>query len=200
MILRKLYNTMMGWAAQSWAPYALFFIAIIEAIVFPIPPDVILIGLVLARPKWAWFDATVCTVGSVIGGVLGYMIGYYYFDLLAEPVLNWACQYKELYCPDVFLKDIGTTFEEWGVGIVLMASVSIFPYKLITLTAGLVEMNLPAFMIASFFGRGLRFFIIAALLYKYGAAARHFIEKHLIMVFTVLCVLVLAFFTFRYIM
>ncbi len=199
-MLKKLYDFTLQLAEHPKAIWALFFIAIIESIIFPIPPDVMLIAMVLAVPAMAWRYAAVCTIGSVIGAVIAYMIGRHFFDDIADPMFHTVCNYSDKYCPEIFLPILRTKFEEWGVWLVAVGSTSIIPYKLITVTAGVAEMNLTAFIVTSIFGRGLRFFLVAGLLKHYGKPVKHFIEKHLVWVFTLCCALVTLFIVFRYVL
>lgn len=198
-MLKKLYDFTLALAEHPKAVWALFFIAAIESIIFPIPPDVMLIAMVIAVPAMAWRYAGICTLGSVFGGVIAYFIGRYFFADIAQPLFAIPCAHAEKYCPGVFMPMISRQFEELGIWLVAMSSVSILPYKLITVTAGAVEMNLAAFTLTSLIGRGLRFFVVAALLKKFGEPIKHFIEKHLVWVFTVVCVIiaVIAFFYLR---
>lgn len=187
-VLKKLYDFTLHLAEHPKAIWALFFVALIESVIFPIPPDVMLIAMVLAVPGLAWRYASVCTIGSVVGGITAYFIGRYFFNDIAEPLFSIPCAHSEKYCVDVFMPLVKTQFEQWGVWLVAMSSVSILPYKLVTVTSGAVEMNLVAFTMTSLVGRGLRFFLVAALLKRFGEPIKHFIEKHLVWVFTGCCV------------
>lgn len=189
-MLKKLYDFTLSLAEHPKAIWALFIIALVESIIFPIPPDVMLIAMVIAVPAYAWRYAAVCTVGSVVGGIAAYMIGRYFFHDIAEPLFSIFCAHNVKYCPTSFMPLVQEKFDQWGVWLVAMSSVSIMPYKLVTVTAGAVEMNLVAFTLTSLIGRGFRFFLVAALLRKFGEPIKHFIENHLVWVFTVGCILV----------
>jgi membrane protein YqaA with SNARE-associated domain len=161
--------------AQAASPYALWILALIaflESSLFPIPPDVLLIPMVLAAPRRTWLIAGVCTLSSVAGGILGYAIGALLFDGIGRPVL-------ELYG----YLDKFTAFQEsynaWGAWIVFGAGLTPFPYKVITIASGVTGLNLATFMIASVLARGLRFFLVAALLRHFGEPIRRFIERNL---------------------
>ncbi len=197
-MLKKLYHFTLNLAQHPKAVWALFFIALIESIIFPIPPDVLLIAMVIAMPVLAGRYALVCTLGSVCGGVTAYLIGRYFFNDLVEPLFAIPCDYDKKYCADVFMPMMKTQFDQWGVWLVAMSSVSIMPYKLITVTAGAVEMNLLAFVVTSLIGRGARFFIVAALLKKFGEPIREFIERHLVWVFTLVCIFVVIILAIRH--
>ena len=184
-----MYHLTLSWAEHRYAPALLFFVAFIQAIFFPIPPDVLLIAMVLAKPKRGLLYALICTLGSVAGGLGSYALGYYAFDFIALPVLDGLCPHIPKYCPQSFVPGIQEGFNAWGAWLVGFASLSIFPYKLITLTAGMVEMSLVTFTLTSFIGRGLRFFVIAILLHLYGVEVKNWIETHMTWVMTICCLL-----------
>lgn len=170
--VRKIYDSAFHLSKENGAIYWLFAIAFIESSFFPIPPDVMLIPMILAAPKKAWSIASVATVGSVIGAYLGYAIGFYFFQLIAEPLLNFY-GYLEKFNS---FKDL---YNQYGAWIVFGAGITPFPYKIITIASGVVHMNLIVFTIASIIARGMRFFLVAWLLKKYGETMREFIEKNL---------------------
>lgn len=169
---RKIYDSVFHLSKENGAIYWLFAIAFIESSFFPIPPDVMLIPMILAAPKKAWSIAGVATAGSVIGAYLGYAIGFYFFQLIAEPLLNFY-GYLEKFNS---FKDL---YNQYGAWIVFGAGITPFPYKIITIASGVVHMNLIVFTIASIIARGMRFFLVAWLLKKYGETMREFIEKNL---------------------
>ena len=161
--------------AQAEKPYALWMLALIafvESSVFPIPPDVLLIPMVLAAPGRAWLIATLCTVSSVAGGMLGYAIGALLFEAIGRPILDfygYASQFAEF----------RSAYNDWGAWIVFGAGLTPFPYKVITIASGVTGLNLVTFMIASVLARGGRFFAVAALLWWFGEPIRSFIERNL---------------------
>lgn len=171
-MLRKTYDWTMAQAARRNAVWVLAVVSFVESSIFPIPPDVLLIPMVLAAPHRAWFFALVCTVASVIGGFAGYAIGYGLYDLVAQPILAF---YGYL---DKFAA-FQAMYNEWGAWIVFGAGVTPFPYKVITIASGVTSLDIVVFGIASVLSRGLRFFIVAALLWKFGPPIRTFIEQHL---------------------
>jgi membrane protein YqaA with SNARE-associated domain len=183
--LRRMYDWTLSLAAHRHAMWALVFVAFIESSVFPIPPDVLMIAMIVARPNRAFLIAAVATVASVAGGLLGYWIGYAAFETLGRPVL-------EFYGKDAYFEEFQVNYNAWGAWAVLIAGVTPFPYKVITILSGVTSLSLPVFIVASIFARALRFFIVAALLWKFGAPIRDFIEKRLGLVFTVFMVLLLG--------
>jgi membrane protein YqaA with SNARE-associated domain len=160
-------------------------VSFIESSVFPIPPDVMLIPMVLAQRAKAWWFATIATVGSVIGGVAGYAIGYFVFETLGQPILAFYG------LTDAF-QQFAERYNDWGAWIVFIAGVTPFPYKVITIASGATQLNLAVFMIASVLARGLRFFLVAGLLYWVGQPIRAFIERRLGLVTTVFVILLLG--------
>lgn len=171
-MLRKLYDKTMALAAHRHATGALFTISFVESSVFPIPPDIMLIPMVLANRARAWFLAAVATIGSVLGGIAGYAIGYFLFEAVGQPLL-------ELYGYSAKFDDFASRYNEYGAWIVFLAGVTPFPYKVITIASGVTQLNLVVFMLASIAARGLRFFMVAGLLYLFGEPIRAFIEQRL---------------------
>lgn len=170
--VRKIYDAVFHLSKDNGAMYWLFAVAFIESSFFPIPPDVMLIPMILAAPDKAWKIASVATVGSVIGAYFGYAIGFYFFQLIAEPLLGF---YGYL---DKF-NSFKNLYNQYGAWIVFGAGITPFPYKIITIASGVVHTNLLVFTVASIIARGMRFFLVAWLLKKYGEAMREFIEKNL---------------------
>ena len=168
----KIYDAVFHLSKDNGAMYWLFAVAFIESSFFPIPPDVMLIPMILAAPDKAWKIAGVATVGSVIGAYFGYAIGFYFFQLIAEPLLGF---YGYL---DKF-NSFKNLYNQYGAWIVFSAGITPFPYKIITIASGVVHTNLLVFTVASIIARGMRFFLVAWLLKKYGEAMREFIEKNL---------------------
>ena len=192
-MLRRLYDWTMSLAQSAHALWALAAVSFVESSVFPIPPDVLLIPLIIARPERAWVIAGICTLASVLGGAFGYLIGWGFFEQIGRPVL-------EFYGKDARFEEFSTTYNAWGAWAVLIAGVTPFPYKVITILSGVTGLNFGVFMVASVLARGLRFFLIAALLKRFGEPIRVFIEERLGLVFTLFMValiggfLVLGFF------
>jgi membrane protein YqaA with SNARE-associated domain len=172
---QRAYHWTMRMAAHPKAPYALFGIALAESSVFPIPPDVMLIPMVIANPRKAWVYAAICTAGSVIGGILGYAIGYFLYETLGQWVISTyglAAQFEAY----------RAAYQEWGLWIILIKGLTPIPYKLVTIASGAAAFNFWVFIAASIVTRGARFFLVAALLYWFGEPIRDFIERRLTLV------------------
>ena len=184
-MLRSLYDWTISMSRSRHALWALAVIAFIESSVFPIPPDVLMIAMIIAAPSRAFVIASVATVASVAGGLAGYWIGYGAFETLGRPVL-------EFYGKDAYFDAFAERYNEWGAWAVLMAGVTPFPYKVITILSGATALSLPVFILASIIARALRFFIVAALLWKFGTPIRDFVERRLGLVFTVFVVLLIG--------
>ena len=174
-MLRKTYDWAMGAAARPGAERTLAVVSFTESSFFPIPPDAFLIPMVLARPDRAWRLATICTVASVLGGLLGYAIGALLFDTLGQ----WLMQTYHL---EAGFEKFKAGFDEWGVWIILAKGLTPIPYKLVTIASGWAHFNLFLFIAASVLTRGLRFFLVALLLRLFGPPIRTFIEKRLTLV------------------
>ncbi|MEK9645769.1 MAG: YqaA family protein [Alphaproteobacteria bacterium] len=184
-MIRGLYDWTMDLAARRNAVWVLAAVAFIESSVFPIPPDVLLIPMVLAARNSAWRYAAICTIASVLGGMLGYAIGTGLYEGVGRPVLEFY-GYAEKF------GDFTARYNEYGGWIVFIAGVTPFPYKVITIASGVTELDLGTFTVASVLARGLRFFVVAALLYWIGQPIREFIEKRLGLMFTLFCVLLIG--------
>ncbi|NBV62380.1 MAG: DedA family protein [Rhodobacteraceae bacterium] len=184
-MLRALYDWTMAQATHPRALWILAFVAFVESSVFPIPPDVLMIPMILARPKQAWLIALVALVASVAGGIFGYVIGAFAFDQIGAPML-------EAMGKGAAMEAFNTRFNDFGFWPVLIAGITPFPYKVITIMSGWTGLPLGTFIMTSIIARGVRFFLIAALLYKFGAPVRDFIERRLGLVFIVFVVLLLG--------
>lgn len=184
-MLRRLYDWTMCLAAGRHAGAGLAAVAFVESSFFPIPPDLLLIPMVLADRTKAWRYAVIATVASVVGGMLGYAIGAFLFDQIATPLLQFY-GYEEQF------QRFASWYNDWGAWIVFAAGVTPFPYKVITIASGATGLNFAVFMLASVVSRGLRFFIVAGLLYWVGPPIRDFIERRLGLVFTVFMVLLIG--------
>jgi membrane protein YqaA with SNARE-associated domain len=183
--MRRLYDWMMRVAGHDRAPHALFWVAFVESSVFPIPPDVMLVPMTLARRGKAWLYATICTVGSVIGGLAGYAIGYFLFEYIGQPILR-------LYGYGAKFQEAADLFNEWGVWILIAKGWTPFPYKVLTISAGAFKMSVSAFILASIVARAMRFYLVAALLFWLGEPIRDFIEQRLSLVTTAFLVLLVG--------
>ena len=191
-MIRRLYDWVMSLAAHRRAGSALFGISFVESSFFPIPPHAMLIPMVLADRSKAWRYAALATIGSVLGGLFGYLIGYALFETVGQWVLNaYGAQEK--------FQNFSAQYNDYGAWIVFIFGVTPFPYKVITIASGATQLNLAVFLLASIVSRGLIFFVIAGLLYAFGEPIRAFIEKRLGLVTTVFIVLVFGgFIALRY--
>ncbi|HEY8127113.1 MAG TPA: YqaA family protein [Hyphomicrobium sp.] len=192
-MLRGIYDWTMRMAASEKAPWALAVVSFAESSFFPIPPDVMLIPMVLSNRQKAWWYATIATIASVVGGLLGYAIGYYLYDAVGLPILRF---YGREHALDSFI----TFVQEYGVPAVIIKGMTPIPYKVVTIAAGVGKMNLLAFIGASIIARSMRFYLVAGLLYFFGEPIRSFIEGRLALVTTAFLVLLVGgFVAVRYI-
>jgi membrane protein YqaA with SNARE-associated domain len=175
-MLRNLYSRVMVLAASPNASWWLALIAFAEASFFPIPPDVMLVPMALAKPRLAWRFAAICTVASVAGGALGYLIGYYLFVPLMQTAIA-----RVLLGNDP-LGAFQVWYAKWGLGVILIKGLTPIPYKIVTIASGAAKFDFRVFMLASVITRGARFFLEATLLHFYGDPVRHFVEKRLTLV------------------
>jgi len=184
-MLRRLYDWMMRLAAGPKALPALAAVSFAESSFFPIPPDAMLLPMVLARPERAWRIAMVATIASVLGGIAGYAIGYYLFQTVGRSIIE-AYGYEEEF--DAFR----LTYAEWGLWIILIKGLTPIPYKLVTIASGAAAFNFPLFVLASILTRGARFFLVAGLLRWFGPPIREFVERRLTLVTTVFVVAIVG--------
>jgi membrane protein YqaA with SNARE-associated domain len=183
--LKRLYDWMMELAGHRHALWWLAIVSFIESSVFPIPPDVMLIPMVLAARHKAWRYAMVATLASVVGGWLGYAIGYSLFETLGRPVIAF-------YHLEAGFASFQAKFNEWGAWIVLLKGMTPIPYKLVTIASGVVHLDPVVFTLASIGSRAIRFFLVAGLLYAYGEPIRRFIEERLSLVTSAFVVLLVG--------
>ena len=180
-MLNNLYTRVLALSAGPHAPWWLAAISFVESSFFPIPPDVLLVPMVAARPDRAWRLAAICTAGSVLGGMLGYAIGFAFYDQVALPLIRL---YHYEAAADAFVESMRT----YGVWIILAKGLTPIPFKLVTIACGIAHLNLVTFVLACSVTRGARFFLEAALLRRYGASVLAVVEKRLALV-TVITVL-----------
>ncbi len=171
-MLRKTYDRVIALAETPAAPFWLAGIAFAEASFFPVPPDALLIPMALAQPRRAFWLAAITTLGSVLGGALGYAIGFLLLAKLAQPIIHF-------YHEQAAFAAFQAKFAAYGVWVILIKGLTPIPYKIVTIAAGAAAFNFPLFMAASLVTRGGRFFLEAALLRRFGEPARAFIEKRL---------------------
>ena len=191
-MLRQIYDWTMTLAAGPNANWALAIVAFLESSIFPIPPDAMLVPMVLAQPSRAWRLALIATAASIVGGLAGYAIGFFLYETLG----TWIIQ---VYGLGNKFDEFRQTWNEWGVWIILIKGLTPIPYKLVTIASGVAGFNLGVFILASIVTRGTRFFLVAALLRHFGAPIRTFIEQRLTLVTTSFAaVVMLGFVVLRY--
>jgi membrane protein YqaA with SNARE-associated domain len=171
-MLRRLYDWCIAAADKPYATWLMGAVSFVESSFFPVPPDVMLIPMSLARPDKAWFYATVCTVTSVAGGVLGYFIG----SVLYDSVGGWLIH---LYGYGNKVEAFREAYAQWGTWIILIKGMTPIPYKIVTIASGFAGYNFFLFVLLSFVARGMRFFLLAFLLNRYGEQARVILEERL---------------------
>ncbi len=184
-MFRALYDWTLRMARHRHAMRYMGAVSFAESSFFPIPPDVMLVPMMLARRDKIWTIALVCTIASVAGGIFGYAIGYFLYETIGE----WLIKVYGL-------QDAATTyhqsFEKWGAAIILIKGLTPIPFKLVTIASGLAKFNFGIFVVTALITRGARFFLIAALINKFGAPIQDFIEKRLNLVATAFLVLLVA--------
>ncbi len=169
--IKRLYRWVLRWAEGRYGPWALFAVAFAESSFFPVPPDALLLPLCLGNKKKAFRFALICTTGSVLGGLLGYFIGWALYEPVARPIIDWCGLSGQF-------EDVKGLYQEYAGLAVAAAALTPLPYKLFTIGAGLCGINLFVFVAASVVFRGLRFFAEAAFLWKFGTRIRNFIERY----------------------
>jgi membrane protein YqaA with SNARE-associated domain len=184
-MLRPFYDWTLRVSGHRHAERWLAVVSFIESSVFPIPPDVMMIPMILSDRSKAWRIALITTLASVAGGLFGYAIGSLFFDVLGRLILD-------LYGYADKFASFADRYNEWGAWIVFGAGVTPFPYKVITIASGVTQLDLLIFMIASVLARGIRFFAVAGLLWYFGPPIRRLLERHLGLITTVFFVLLLG--------
>jgi membrane protein YqaA with SNARE-associated domain len=178
--MRHIYAWVLTWAYSRYAPLALFILAFAESVFFPVPPDILLIALVLGYSRKAFIYASYCTLGSVSGAMAGYLIGHFAWINQSGDFTGFANVFFDNipgFSIDLF-NSIKELYSRWDFWIIFTAGFAPVPYKLFTVTAGVFEINLLLFVVASLVSRGARFFILTVLLWEYGNSIKHFIEKY----------------------
>ncbi len=184
-MLRRLYDWTISLAQSRHALWALAIVAFVESSFFPIPPDVLMIPMIIARPSRAFLIAGVATAASVAGALLGYYIGAALMETVGQPIL-------ELYGKGDSFAEMSAVFNQYGAWAVVVAGVTFLPFKVITIASGVTGLPLGVFIASSIFARAIRFFLVAALLWKFGEPIRDFIEKRLGLMFVLGCVLLIG--------
>ncbi len=171
-MIRRLYDWVLEWMQTPYGVWVLFVVAVAESSFFPIPPDVFLMALCISSPKRSFRYAGICAIGSVLGGIVGYGLGFWFMDAIGTRIIDlygFADKYQ-------IVQDLYREYDAWAVGA---AGFTPLPYKLFTITAGAFRIDFPTFVLVSFVARSARFAIVAGLIYKFGAPIRTFIEKYL---------------------
>ena len=184
-MLRRLYDKTIALASKPHAMWALGGVSFTESSFFPIPPDALLIPMVLARPDRGWTIALVCTASSVVGGMFGYAIGYFLYETLGLWLIN-------LYGMERGYEEFKLAYATWGLWIILIKGLTPIPYKLVTIASGAAQFDLLVFFLASIATRGVRFYVEVGLLKMFGPAIRTFVEKYLTLVTTALVVILVG--------
>ncbi len=174
-MLRKLYDWVLHWAETPYGAPALFILAFAESSFFPIPPDVLLITLVISKPRKAFRFALMCSVGSALGGMLGYGIGKFFWETAG--ISSVFFHYVPGFTPEIFER-VSKIYNDWNFWAVFTAGFTPIPYKVFTIAGGVFAINFPVFILASVISRSARFFIVAGLLWKFGEPIKEFIDKY----------------------
>ena len=183
-MLRRLYEWVLHWAETPYGSWALFFLAFCESSFFPIPPDILLIALAVSIPQKSFKYALICSVGSLLGGCLGYLIGWQFMASIGERIIS----FYGLGSKFEYIKELYIAYDAWAIGI---AGFTPIPYKVFTISAGAFNINFAVFVVASLVSRSARFFLVGGLIYLFGPGIQSFIDKYfniLVVVFTILLV------------
>lgn len=183
-MLRKLYDWVLHWAETPYGDWALFALAFCESSFFPIPPDVLLIALAVAVPRNAFKYALICSIGSVLGGCFGYLIGWQFMTSVGIKII----EFYGLSDKFDYIRNLYSTYDAWAIGI---AGFTPVPYKVFTISAGAFQINFLVFTLVSLMSRSARFFLVASLIFVFGPKIKAFIEKYfnvLAVAFTILLV------------
>jgi membrane protein YqaA with SNARE-associated domain len=184
-MFNRLYQWTLTLAESRHAPWALGIIAFAESSFFPIPPDVILVPMSLARPNRALAYALICTIGSVAGGILGYAIGALLFETIGQWLIN-------LYGYGSRVEEVRALYQQWGWAFILIKGLTPIPYKIVTITSGVLAYSLPLFVLLSLITRGARFFILAALLNRFGETLKSLLERYFGLFIMLLVVIIIG--------
>lgn len=192
-MVKRLYNWVLSWSGSRWGVLALFLMALFEASWFPLPPDILLIALCLGATQKSFRFATVCLAGSVLGAALGYCIGHFLWVTPAgDPTAIANFFYDHVFSVEGF-NNVGRMYDKYNFWIVFTAGFTPLPFKLFTIAGGMFSINFPMFMIASAVSRGMRFFLIGWLIWKYGAPIKTFIDKYFNLLASLLAAVIIGF-------
>jgi membrane protein YqaA with SNARE-associated domain len=170
-IIRRLYDWVLHWAETPYGVPALFILAFAESSFFPVPPDVLLIALAISMPGRAFYFALLCTLGSLVGGVVGYGIGLYGYENIGKPIV-------EFYHGQELMTNIKTQYDTYGFWGILVAAITPIPYKIFTILSGVFRFEFWTFMLASLIGRSFRFFLVGGLIWRFGPPIKNFIDRY----------------------
>ncbi len=170
-MFKGLYRWTLSLAESPRAPWALAGVSFAESSFFPVPPDVILVPMALAKPQAAWRYAAICTIASVLGGIVGYLIGALLFDTVGQWLIG-------IYGLGGKMEDARRLYDQYGAWFILIKGVTPIPYKLVTIVSGVLHYNFALFVLLSLITRGARFFLLAALLNRFGDQARALLDRH----------------------
>lgn len=192
-MIKRLYNWVLSWSDSKWGWLALFFMALFEASWFPLPPDILLIALCLGATKRSFRFASICLVGSMLGAALGYCIGHFLWMTPAgDPTSIAQFFYDHVFSVDTF-NNVGELYDKYNFMIVFTAGFTPLPFKIFTIAGGMCDINFVMFIIASIVSRGMRFFLIGWLIWKFGAPIKTFIDKYFNLLATLLAVMLIGF-------
>ncbi|MBQ5925046.1 MAG: DedA family protein [Alistipes sp.] len=192
-MIKRLYNWILSWSDSRWGWLALFVIALFEASWFPLPPDILLIALCLGATKKSFRFATLCLAGSVLGAALGYVIGYFLWTTPSGEATALANLFYEYIFSVESFNNVGALYNRFNFWIVFTAGFTPLPFKLFTIAGGMFHINFVMFIIASVVARGMRFFLIAWLIWKFGAPIKSFIDKYFNLLATLFTILLIGF-------
>lgn len=192
-MIKRLYNWILSWSESRWGWVALLFIALFEASWFPLPPDILLIALCLGATAKSFRFATICLIGSVVGAALGYGIGHFlWITPEGDPTALASLFYEYVFSIEKF-QNVGSLYDRFNFWIIFTAGFTPLPFKLFTIAGGMFDINFVMFIIASIIARGMRFFLIAGLIWKFGAPIKVFIDKYFNLLASLFAVLLIGF-------
>ena len=201
--LKNLYNWVLEWSNSKWGAFALFFLAFTEASFFPIPPDVLLIALCLGSRSKSLYFVAICSLGSALGAIFGYSIGYFLWWNGSQEFSQFANFFFNIipgFSTEIFF-DIKQKYEEWNFWVIFVSGFTPIPFKVFTVSAGAFNINFNLFLIASLIARSARFLIIGGLIWRFGEPIRSFIDKYFnILAFLFSFLLVGSFFIIKYLL
>ena len=193
-MLRRLYDWVLHWAETPYGSWALFLLAFAESSFFPVPPDVLLIALAISIPAKAFRYALICSIGSILGGTAGYVIGYQFMDLVGFRIVDFY-GFTDQY---LSMGELYNRYNAWAVGI---AGFTPIPYKVFTISVGAFKVNFVVFLIASAISRSARFFLVGWLIYKFGTGIRLFIDRYFnILAFVFVALIIGSFILIKYLL